>query len=72
MNRTQAEANYKKALNAWNAAVDTNNLAAFEAADSVLTIARRELVAMEIKYPTAKEVKRQDEKLRLRNRGLDV
>lgn len=72
MNRTQTEANYKKALSAWNIAVDTNNLEAFEVADSALTVARRELVEMEIKYPTAKEIKRQNEKLRLRNRGMDV
>ena len=69
--RRQAEVEYKKALAATNAALKISESAWIEA-DAKLTVARRNLVEMEIAHPTAKETAKQNRLLYLRNRGLDV
>jgi len=71
MSRLDAEKAYKKALADWNKSQFISE-EAFNAADAALYIARKNLVDTEIKQPTYKEIKKQNEVLRLRNRGLDV
>ena len=72
MNRKQAEQNYSAAAKAFHTASSGTDLDAYLAAEAAFNTATKELVEMELKYPTAKEIRKQDEKLRLRNRGLDV
>jgi hypothetical protein len=71
MTRKQAELNYNAALKACRAAEAGADEAAWMEADSVLTIARSELVEAEAMFPTAAETKRAANKLYLRNRGFD-
>lgn len=71
MNRQQAEQNYKKAVAAQRAAEDISE-SAYLAAVEICNKARITLVETEIACPTPKEIRRQNEILRLRNRGLDV
>lgn len=70
--RTQAEKNYKAALATWNKLASGTDLAAWEKADAVLTLARKELIAAENAYPTYAERKRENNRLRLGNRGLEI
>lgn len=72
MTRKQAETEYKKALAEWNTAANGNSEESFLSADAKLTEARRNLVAAEIAEPTYKETKKQNELLKLRNRGYDI
>lgn len=68
--RRQAERKYQAALSAVRAAEDVSE-AAWMKAKAELDKARRDLISAEEAYPTSKEVKREANILRLRNRGLD-
>jgi hypothetical protein len=70
--RKQAEASYQAALSAVRAAESGSDLAAWEAANAVLTAARTALIAAEAEFPTAAEVKRESRRQWLRNTGHDV
>ncbi len=72
MNRLTAKKEYDEALKEWNLASSGNCEIRFNNADLRLSIARVELVKFEIANPTYKETKKQNEILRLRNRGLDI
>ena len=72
MNRSQADINYKRALRKWNEASKGDSEEEFNIADYELNEARAMLVEYELMQPTYKEMKKEDEILRLRNRGLDV
>ena len=71
MDRQQAEKEYKAALAAWNKAQDVSE-AAFDAANTKLTAARKNLVSAELAAPTQKEINQHGRLLHIRNRGLDV
>lgn len=76
MNRTQATAEYKKAVATRRAMEELTaeqfNEAAYQAACEAEKQARAELVAAEIAAPTKQETKRAAHTLYLRNRGLDA
>jgi len=72
MNRTQATAQYKQALAAWNTASSGSDAATFFAADAALNAARAAVVAAEIAEPTARESFRANRINTMRNRGLEI
>lgn len=69
--RKAAQVAYDAAVKAARAAEDVSE-EAYLAAKAELDARRRELVALELEYPTPAEAKRAANLLRLRNRGLDV
>ena len=71
MNRKQAEREYANALQALRSAEDISEQA-YESAKAALANARTNLIAAEEATPTAAEVKKANNLMRLRNRGLDV
>ena len=70
MNRKQAEREYNEALAAVRKAEDVSERA-YESAKSALAIARTNLIAAEADQPTPAEIKKANNIMRLRNRGLD-
>lgn len=70
--RKEAEKKYEAALQNWHNAAAGIDVVAFEKADEALTLARKEAVAAAIAYPTYDERKRENNRLRLANRGLDI
>ena len=70
--RINASRKYEAAINAWRAAGMGSDLAKWEAADAALTIARNELVAAEMRYPTKREVARERDAVRHANMGFRV
>lgn len=69
--RLQAQKTYDAALKAVRATESGTDLAAWEAASKVLDAARSALVAAEKANPLPAEIRRENNMLRLRNRGLD-
>jgi hypothetical protein len=69
--RLQAQKTYDAALKAMRATEMGTDLAAHEAACRVLDTARSALVAAEMAHPLPAEIRRENNMLRLRNRGLD-
>jgi hypothetical protein len=70
MNRKQAEREYANALQVLRTAEDISEQA-YEAAKIALANARTNLIAAESDQPTTAEVKKENNIMRLRNRGLD-
>lgn len=70
--RLQAQKEYDSALKAVRLAESRNDESAWLAADGRLTIARSALVAAEIANPLPAEIRRENNLLRLRNRGWDI
>lgn len=72
--RKEAERKYQAALKEWNQTAANPNCteAMFEKVDSALTLARKEAVAAAMAHPTYEERKRENNRLRLGNRGLEV
>ena len=71
MNRKQAEREYNNALSALRASEEISEQA-YELAKTELAVARTNLIAAEANEPTSAEVKKANNTMRLRNRGLDV
>lgn len=69
--RLQAQKAYDAALKEVKITELGADLAAWEAANKVLDSARAALVAAEKAHPLPAEVRRENNMLRLRNRGLD-
>ena len=70
--RKQAQKAYDAALEKVRSAENGTDFDAWEKANAELAAARTALIAAEQANPTPAEIKRQNEKLRLRNRGMDV
>lgn len=68
--RAAAKAAYDSAHSAWVKSTQGNDEADYLAADATLEQARRGLVAAESAHPTAREISRRQNTLRLENRGL--
>lgn len=68
--RINASRKYEMALKAERAAAMGSDLAKWEAAEAARIIARDELVAAEIQWPTKQEVARERRAIEMSNRGL--
>ncbi len=70
--RINASRKYQAALRVVKSAEAGSDLAAWEAADSALSDARKALVAAESKWPTNAELNRERRELDRGNRGLRI
>jgi hypothetical protein len=70
--RINASRKYQAALRVVKSAEAGSDLAAWEAADSALSDARKALVAAEAKWPTNAELNRERRELDRGNRGLRI
>jgi len=70
--RINANRKYQAALRVWRAASMGSDLAAWQAADNAMELARNALVAAQIKWPTKAEVAHDWREAYRANRGLRV
>ena len=70
--RINASRKYEAAVKAFRSAGMGSDLAKWQAADAALTIARDELVAAEMRYPTSREIARERNEVRRANMGFRV
>jgi len=69
--RIDAEKAYKIAAKNWHPAAGGNSEENFLKADAAYEIAKKNLVAAEMQYPTPAEIKKANYRRYMANRGLD-